>query len=83
MEISPVEEPREFLLDDGSRWLRTGHCSHCGWCCTECVLHDAVAMRCTGYGGATYYGFGCATWPDPSFRLKLPESCTYAFERVA
>lgn len=76
-------EPTRFELDDGSVWLRHGECCHCGWCCEGCALRDAVRERCLGYGGEEYRGYGCATWPDPSFREKLPAACSYSFERIS
>ena len=71
-----------YQLENGETWERQGECSHCGWCCQDCEFHDTLLMRCKDYGGDKYRGFGCPTWPDVSFRDKLPDSCTYTFVRV-
>lgn len=78
-----LEEPREYLLEDGTRWLRTGYCSHCGECCdaAPCPLRDKVKQRCSIYGSETYRGFGCHDYPHPTNQPLYP-SCTYEFERV-
>ncbi len=78
-----VEEPREYVLEDGSRWLRTGYCCHCGECCLAgpCVLYDLAKRRCSEYGGESYRRWGCPDYPHPTNQPLYP-SCTYKFEKV-
>lgn len=79
-----AEAPRVFDHPTG-RFLRTGHCSHCGECCAGCELLELVPGEpsCTVYGQMdTYYGTGCHEHPRCPEDMALTPSCTYRFVRL-
>ncbi len=80
-----MQEVRYVDPVDGTIWVRSGSCSHCGACCVGCehLAWRGAESRCTGYGTSVEYKIaGCGTFPGDPYCARYFTRCGYHFTKV-